>query len=146
MEGFRPSQESEPPASPPPNPNASQTFTKSSFRRPGREGSSLITAPGRLRSGRAGAWLQQHLPYRVSESAFLPALQWWGKVPEDGPAHSFCPCTARPPETMKELGPGLPSSSIPFGGYFNRGENSQRPPSGNAPCQGTFVFISFCRQ
>lgn len=25
-------------------------------------------------------------------------------------------------------------------------ERSQRPPNGNAPCRGTFVFISFCRQ
>lgn len=87
------------PQHPTPSPNPSQTSTKSSFRRPGREGSPLIAALGRLHKQEGRSGFSSSTSPTPPNSAFLPVLQWRGKLPEDRPAHSFCPCTACPPET-----------------------------------------------
>lgn len=77
--------------------------------------------------------------YSVTFSTSI-VRRFWKKGESIASAHTL------PTETIRELRLWLPSSSVQFGRYFNRGGEFPGAPSGNAPCQGTFVFISFCHQ
>ena len=88
------------PQHPTPSPNPSQTSTKSSFRRPGREGSPLIAALGRLQKQEGRSWVPAApalpRPTAPSYQHFSGGGSFWKTGRRTASAHA-------PPAPQKQL-------------------------------------------
>lgn len=113
--------------------NPPQLLQRAASRGPGRRCSPRLPG-GCGPDRRVAAGLQKH-------PAILPCTSGQRKVPEGG----RCTTSAHTLPTKTIRAQAMAAKFLrPI--WWIEEENSQRPPSGNAPCQGTFVFISFCCQ
>lgn len=108
------------------------------------EGALSSTSWGARPDWTVGTGLQDHpatLHSHTAPSSHMPTAR--RRLPKR--SQGTTSAHALPTET-KSSGPGCQVPPSNLVDILIEEEHSQRPPNGNAPCRGTFVFISFCCQ
>lgn len=115
-----------------------QILQRAASRGPGRR-HSLLHSLGRLSRLEGSSWITG-LPSRppFSDSPFHPYVNGQRKVLKKG--HCTTSAHTLPTETIKEFRLRLPSPSIQFGGYFNRGGEFPEAPQRKCPMSGNVCF------